>query len=136
MPSITGYAGNPEHLAQFGKKEERRGIQVFSLKEDGKYITTLFPHDWRNSPETLAQVFSTCDTIVIAPTADMHEMANIVVAAHLSDKPGFILGDPAIISQIAKGTAVEQYDAVPDPIALREELLSEEPPKGKGTLAL
>jgi hypothetical protein len=136
MPSITGYAGDPEHLSQFGKKEERRGIQVFSLKEDGKYLTTLFPHDWRNRPETLAQVFSTCDTIVIAPTGDAREMANIVIAAHLSGKPGFILGDPGIMGQITKGTSVEKYEAVPDPIALRERLLSAEPPQGKGTLAL
>jgi len=136
MPSIIGYAGDMEHLKHFGKKEERRGIHVYSLKEDSKYLTVLCPYDWHNRPETLAQVFSTADVLVIAATGNLQEMANIVIAAHLSGKRGFVLGEPSLIEQITKGTAVEKYEPVSDPLELRERLLSVEPPAETRTLAL
>jgi selenocysteine-specific translation elongation factor len=136
MPSIIGYAGDMEHLKHFGKKEERRGIHVYSLKEDSKYLTVLCPYDWHNRPETLAQVFSTADVLVIAATGNLQEMANIVIAAHLSGKKGFVLGEPSLIEQITKGTAVEKYEPVSDPLELRERLLLVEPPAEARTLAL
>jgi selenocysteine-specific translation elongation factor len=136
MPSIIGYAGDPEPLKHFGKKEERRGIQIYNLKEGSNYLTTLCPYDWKNKPETLAQVLSTADILVIAPTGNLQEMANIVIAAHLSGKNGFILGDPAMIEQITKGTNVEKYEPISDPIALKERLLALESPSNSRTLAL
>jgi len=136
MPSIIGYAGDLEHLKHFGKKEERRGIQIYNLKEGSKYLTTICPYNWRNKPETLAHVLSTADILVIAPTGDLQEMANIIIAAHLSGKKGFVLGDPAMIKQIAKGTNVERYEAISDPIALKEKLLALEAPSDSKTLAL
>jgi selenocysteine-specific translation elongation factor len=63
-------------------------------------------------------------------------MANIVIAAHLSGKKGFILGDPAIIEQITKGTSVEKYEPVSDPIELKERLLTLEMSFDSKTLAL
>jgi selenocysteine-specific translation elongation factor len=136
MPCIVGYAGDAEHLKHFGKKEERRGIHVYSLKEDSKYLTVLSPFDWHNRPETLAQVFSTADIIVIAASGNMQEMANIVIAAHLSGKRGFILGEASIIEQITKGTIVEKYEPVSDPLELREKLLAIESNADSRTLAL
>jgi selenocysteine-specific translation elongation factor len=136
MPCIVGYAGDMEHLKHFGKKEERRGIHVYNLKEDSKYLTVLCPFDWHNSPETLAQVFSTADVLVIAVNGNLQEMANIVIAAHLSGKKGFILGEPSIIEQITKGTNVEKYEAIADPLELRERLVSMEASTDARTLAL
>jgi selenocysteine-specific translation elongation factor len=136
MPCIVGYAGDAEHLKHFGKKEERRGIHVYSLKENSKYLTVLCPFDWHNKPETLAQVFSTADIIVIAASGNMQEMANIVIAAHLSGKKGFILGDASMIEQITKGTIVEKYESVSDPLELRERLISMESSADSRTLAL